>query len=163
MMLPIAFVAETVMGLLQGPLNRVLEAYVSDVELRRKLAAEMQTQVMGALSKATELGAGIVLEEAKSEHWLSRSWRPVLMLVLMGFLVMAGVILPLADLVAGGPVRYEPRWQVLPPEFWDFLSIGMGGYIGGRSLEKAAGLITSGPAAGNWRWQSRERRRAAEK
>lgn len=140
MMLPLAFLVETAMGLVQGPLNKILDAHIADVELRRKLAAELQTQFMTAVSKATEQGAGVVMAEVNSEHWLTRSWRPVLMLILMGFLVLAGFILPLGDLLAGGAIRFEPRWQILPPEFWDFLSIGMGGYIGGRSLEKVAGL-----------------------
>ena len=139
-MLPLAFLAETVMGLVQGPINKILDAYISDVELRRKLAGELQTQLLTSLSKATEQGAGIVMAEVKSEHWLTRSWRPLLMLTLMGFLVLAGLILPMGDLVAGGPLHFEPHWQILPPQFWDFLSIGMGGYIGGRSLEKVAGL-----------------------
>lgn len=33
---------------------------------------------------------------------------------------------------------FSPRWNALPPQFWDFLSIGVGGYIGGRTLEKVA-------------------------
>ena len=32
---------------------------------------------------------------------------------------------------------------MLPQGFWDFLAIGMGGYIGGRSLEKVAGAVTA--------------------
>ena len=67
----------------------------------------------------------------------------MLMLLLMGFLLLAGLILPLADVIAGAPIRFEPRWQMLPDGFWDFLAVGMGGYIGGRSLEKVAGAVTS--------------------
>ena len=85
----------------------------------------------------------MVLAEVQSEHWLTRSWRPVLMLILMGFLLLVGLILPLADLVIGHTVPFQPRWQLLPAGFWDFLAIGMGGYIGGRSLEKVAGMVTS--------------------
>lgn len=141
MALPLALVTQIATGLVQGPLNKVLDAYVSDLELRRKLAAELEQQFMAHLNKATELGASVVLAETQSEHWLTRSWRPLLMLIFMGFLILAGLILPLADLVAGHPVRFEPRWNLLPAGFWDFLSVGMGGYIGGRSLEKMAGLV----------------------
>jgi hypothetical protein len=81
------------------------------------------------------------MAEIKSEHWLTRSWRPLLMLMLMGFLLIVGLLLPLAELVAGAPLKFEPRWQLLPPGFWEFLGIGVGGYIGGRSLEKVAGLV----------------------
>ena len=49
----------------------------------------------------------------------------------------------MADVIAGREIPFEPRWQLLPAGFWDFLTIGMGGYIGGRSLEKVTGLIVS--------------------
>ena len=61
----------------------------------------------------------------------------------MGFLLLAGLVLPLADVIAGGPVPFQPRWNMLPQGFWDFLAIGMGGYIGGRSLEKVAGAVAA--------------------
>ena len=141
MVLPLTLVAQIAAGLAHGPLTRVLEAYVSDLELRRKLAAELESQFMAYLSKSTELAADVVLAETRSEHWLTRSWRPVLMLVLMGFLIIAGLVLPLADMWAGHHIAFEPRWQTLPTGFWDFLSVGMGGYIGGRSLVKVTGLV----------------------
>lgn len=140
-MLPLLPIAVTVMGLLKGPLSRVLESYVSDLELRRRLQAELESRFLAELGKSQELAAGIVMAEVTSEHWLTRSWRPLLMLLLMGFLVLVGAVLPLADLLAGHPIRFEPRWNALPPEFWNFLMVGMGGYVGGRSLEKVAGVV----------------------
>ena len=143
-MVPLLPIVATIFGLLKGPLSRVLESYVSDLELRRKLQAELETQFLVQLGKSEELAAGIVTAEINSEHWLTRSWRPLLMLLLMGFLVLVGAILPLADLIVGHPIRFEPRWSALPPEFWSFLMVGMGGYVGGRSLEKVAGMVMGG-------------------
>lgn len=141
MVFPLSVAAQLALGLVQGPLGKILDAHVADVELRRKLAAEMERQVLAHLTRTAELGQGVVLAEVNSEHWLARSWRPMLMLLLMGFLLLAGLILPVADLVAGGPIPFSPRWQLLPQGFWDFLAVGMGGYIGGRSLEKVAGAV----------------------
>ena len=133
--------AQLAMGLMQGPLAKILEAYVADLSLRRKLAAEIEQQVLAHLTRTAELGQQVVLAEVQSEHWLSRSWRPMLMLLLMGFLLIAGLILPVADALVGRPIPFEPRWQMLPEGFWNFLAVGMGGYIGGRSLEKVAGAV----------------------
>lgn len=141
MVFPVTLAAQLAMGLVQGPLTRIIEAHVADRELRLKLAQEMEAGALAFLTRQTELGANAVMAEIQSEHWLSRSWRPILMLLLMGFLVLAGVILPLADALHGSPVPFAPRWQALPQGFWDFLTIGMGGYIGGRSLEKVAGVV----------------------
>lgn len=140
------FATQVVLGLVQGPLMKILDAHVADVALRRKLAAEIEQQAMAFAGRAAELGQAAVLAETKSEHWLNRSWRPLLMLLMMGFLLVAGLILPLADLIAGGPVPFSPRWQLLPQGFWDFLAIGMGGYIGGRSLEKVANAVAGAAA-----------------
>lgn len=158
MALPISLLTQLAAGLFNGPVTRVLDAYVTDLELRRKLAAELEQQSLAFLTKSAELGAGIVLAEVQSEHWLTRSWRPVLMVLLMAFLLLAGLILPLADLVAGRTLPFEPRWQLLPSGFWDFLSIGMGGYIGGRSLEKVAGMVMPQSAAPHDRMVTRDPR-----
>ena len=142
-MIPVGLAAQFALGLVQGPLTKILDAYISDVELRRKLAAEIEQQTIAYATRTAQMGANVVMAEVQSEHWLSYSWRPMLMLVLMGFLLLAGVILPVADLIAGHTVPFSPRWQALPQGFWDFLAIGMGGYIGGRSLEKVAGTVAA--------------------
>lgn len=141
MVFPAGFAAQFALELVQGPMMKVLDSCVADAALRRKLAAELEQQALSHANRTMELGAGIVLAEVQSEHWLSRNWRPMLMLLLMGFLLLAGFILPVADLLAGRSIPFSPRWQLLPEGFWQFLSIGMGGYIGGRSLEKAAGAL----------------------
>ena len=147
-MLPVAMAGQLALGLVQGPLSRILDAYVADVELRRKLAAEIETQTLGYLTRTAELGSQVVLAETKSEHWLSYSWRPLLMLLLMGFLVLVGFVLPVIDLIAGHRVAFEPRWQSLPEGYWQFLTVGAGGYIGGRSLEKVASAVAPARRAG---------------
>jgi hypothetical protein len=143
--MPIAatLIMNAVSGLLSGPVGKILDVYVGDLELRRKLAAELQTQMAEQLGKSLALEQGIVLAEIQSDSWLTKSWRPILMLSLLGFLGFVGVILPLADLIAGHSLPFNPRWQALPAGFWDFLQVGVGGYIGGRSLEKIADSVIS--------------------
>ncbi len=73
MTFPIALLTQLAAGLVQGPISKVLEAYVSDLELRRKLAAELESRTIDYLAKSEELGSGVILAEVKSEHWLTRS------------------------------------------------------------------------------------------
>jgi Holin of 3TMs, for gene-transfer release len=122
--------------LVKGPLSTIIDAYVADVELRRKLKADLEASLLDHLAKSEELQQNIVLAEIKSSQWLTANWRPILMLVLMGFLVLVGLVIPTLDWIAGHPIPYQPRWNDLPAGFWDFLTVGVGGYIGGRSLEK---------------------------
>lgn len=142
MALPLTMISGLVSGLMSGPVGKIIDAYVADVELRRKLKAELEGNLLSHLGQALELQQAVVLAEVNSEHWLTRSWRPLLMVLLMGFLVLVGLILPLADGVVGHSVPFNPRWQSLPDGFWDFLNIGMGGYVGGRTLEKIFARLT---------------------
>ena len=141
MALPLPLIINLVSGLMSGPINKLLDAHIKDAELRKKLQAELEIKLTDHMGKSLELEQAIVLAEVRSEHWISYSWRPILMLMLMGFLLLVGLVLPLADLLAGRTLPFNPRWHVLPPQFWEFLSIGVGGYIGGRSLEKIAGKV----------------------
>ncbi len=127
--------------LVKGPLSSIIDAYVADVELRRKLKADLETSLLDHLSKSGELQQNIITTEIKSDNWLASSWRPILMLVLMGFLVLVGLVIPGLDWMLGHAIPYHPRWNDLPVGFWDFLSVGVGGYIGGRSLEKISGQV----------------------
>ncbi|NJM30564.1 MAG: hypothetical protein HC855_11075 [Rhizobiales bacterium] len=137
-MLPLPLIVSAVGALVKGPLSTILDRYVGDLELRRKLKAELEQELVSGLSKEAEQAASVIIAETKSEDWLTRNWRPILMLVLTALLLVVGALIPFVELLAGHPIAYQPRWQALPPEFWNFLSIGMGGYIGGRSLEKIA-------------------------
>ncbi len=140
-MFPLISLAGTVASLVKGPLSAIVDRYVSDLDQRRKLKAELEQGLLEHLSKTAEQQKDVILAEINSGHWLTRSWRPLLMLGLMGFLILVGLVIPMIDLLVGHPIPYQPRWNDLPAGFWDFLAVGMGGYIGGRSLEKITGQI----------------------
>ena len=65
--------------------------------------------------------AEIVNSEAKSEHWVTATWRPITMLT---FLALA----------VGDSLGWLPN--PLRDEAWMLLQIGLGGYVVGRSAEK---------------------------
>ena len=65
--------------------------------------------------------AEIINSEAKSEHWITATWRPITMLT---FLALA----------VGDSLGWLPN--PLRDEGWMLLQIGLGGYVVGRSAEK---------------------------
>jgi Holin of 3TMs, for gene-transfer release len=156
MALPIALISGVVSSLMNGPVNKIIESYVSDLELRRKLQAELETNLITQLGKSLELQQAVVLAEVKSEHWLTRSWRPILMMVFMFFLILVGLLIPLADLATGHEIPFNPRWKTLPDGFWNFLTVGVGGYIGGKSIEKVAGAAETAVPAAKAFWKRRK-------
>jgi hypothetical protein len=70
-----------------------------------------------------------VIETEMSGNWLQRSWRPILMLSLVVIVINNYILFP-----------YFPETLTmldLPNELWNLLTIGVGGYVAGRSIEKA--------------------------
>lgn len=74
--------------------------------------------------EALKARARIVEAEAKSEHWLTACWRPIVMLTFCALVV--------ADQT--GLLAFR-----LADEAWTLLQLGLGGYVVGRSVEKTAG------------------------
>ena len=69
--------------------------------------------------------AGIIADEAKSEHWLAASWRPLVMLTFTALIVARWL---------GYSAPGISEAEVL--KLWDIVQLGLGGYVIGRSAEK---------------------------
>lgn len=93
------------------------------------------------MANGNEKAAPAMMPATDPERWLTRSWRPILMLGLLACLLFTGLILPLAELFAGRRLNINPHWELIPSEFWSLLTYGMTGYIGGRTVEKVAGRV----------------------
>lgn len=76
--------------------------------------------------------ASVITAEIQSDSWMGRSWRPIMMLTFVYIIGHTYILAPLFSLPSVG----------IPPDMWDLLKIGMGGYIVGRSAEKMAPAIT---------------------
>lgn len=84
---------------------------------KRKVKQELEAALLEYESRRMERQADVVGEEARG-NWLQRSWRPVVMLVFAG-VILVGSFMEL-------PVLEDSS------RFWDLLEIGLGGYIVGR-------------------------------
>ena len=138
MALPLTLIFTVLREVLAGPAMRIIDGYVTNTELCEKLKGELQHAMIAEAERQLTAQRDIVTKEIEAGSWLAKSWRPIFMLLLMSFVAIYGLFLPLADLVAGSPLAFRPRWNELPSEFWEMLTIGLGGYVGGRSLEKIA-------------------------
>ena len=83
------------------------------------IQGEVISEVIAFEKAAIEAQSRIVEAEAKSEHWLTATWRPVTMLTFLALIVWGQF---------GG--------QPVPQEMWPLLQLGLGGYVVGRSVEK---------------------------
>jgi hypothetical protein len=148
----LAFILSRLAGGALAPVAKLLRLLVSAAGGRRIVAPA--SRASGRTRRAL-VGArrDVVLAEI-AESRLTRSWRPALMFLLMGFLLFLGLVIPSIEMVTGRTFTFEPRFELLPDAVWNLLAIGLGGYIGGRSAEKIAGRMWVRPSPRRRRMQS---------
>lgn len=71
-----------------------------------------------------------------SGNFLQRSWRPILMLSIVAIVVNNYILVPYLS-AFGAPVVLLD----LPDNLWNLMTLGVGGYIVGRSGEKIARTV----------------------
>ena len=120
--------------ILDGVIGLVDKA-VPDRDEARRIKADLSkvfdNSNLSKFSEQIQAQAKIITAEAKSESWIARNWRPMIML-LFGVIIANNYILypwfsELFDLDVMMPV---------PAEMWGLLKLGLGGYVVGRSVEK---------------------------
>ncbi len=92
-----------------------------DVQLKQ-LDNQLNAEYLAQEAKILEAKSAVIQAEAQGESWLQRNWRPITMLT---FLV-------LITLDCFGVLQYR-----LSEQAWTLLQLGLGGYVIGRSVEKA--------------------------
>ena len=93
---------------------------------------EAKTKLLNEANSLTSLlieSQKEILTAEMQGNWLQRSWRPITMLCFTLVVIYAYFLQP----------AFFPNavnvYKVLPGDFWGLLSIGMGGYVIGRSAE----------------------------
>ena len=132
MALPIlGAIAGPIVSGLFGILDEVVEDKDEANRIKAKIAERQQELVETRLKGAIE----IILAEAKG-NWLQRSWRPVLMLVVVAIIANNYLLVPWLSLFTDKVAVLD-----LPGELYTLMTVGVGGYIAGRTGEKIAGSI----------------------
>jgi len=114
----------------------VVDEWVEDKDQANKLKAEIKKQIEAQTHEADiaelKAQAGIIGKEAQGESWLQRNWRPLLMLTVIIIIFNNYVLVPYAGAIWPDYVHVLE----LPSGLWALLNVGVGGYVGGRSVEK---------------------------
>lgn len=116
-------------------LGGILDKIIPDAgQAAQAKLALMQMIQNGQLAQLTAQ-ADVIKAEASSQFPLTAQWRPILMLVFTGIIFNNYFLAPYLQAMFGWHVTLE-----LPPQMWDLLKLGIGGYIVGRSVEKSVSV-----------------------
>jgi len=128
---------------LSGPLITGVVDIVKNHQNRKATEAEIRGEVskmiLGVFGSLSEQKANVVIAEARGEDWLQRNWRPMVALSFAFVVMFYALVLPIAvDWFGAPPVRVGDKlleWVMTA------VMVCLGGYIGGRSLEKIAKTV----------------------
>jgi hypothetical protein len=123
---------------LVGSLFSVVDKVVENEAERQKLKTKIQELVLSNQLKELESAAKIIVAEAQGHSWLQRNWRPLLMITIVAIIANNYLLVPYMNALFGTGIMLD-----LPQELWTLMTVGVGGYVGGRSLEKISDKVTS--------------------
>lgn len=112
--------------------GQVLEKWIPDADARAEAKEEITRQILSAESEFIRSSADVIVAEAKGESWMQRNWRPSLMFM-FGFIIANNFILVP---YFGALFSVDIPSLDIPEQMWSLITLGVGGYIAGRSGEK---------------------------
>lgn len=124
-------IIQAVGGLANKALDKIAGDKISE-QAKQELQNNLAIELLKADWSTVEKQFDVIIEEAKG-GWLQRNWRPLLMLAIVAIVVNNYIIYPYLSLFGAPAVVLE-----LPEKLWNLLTIGVGGYVVGRSAEKVA-------------------------
>jgi hypothetical protein len=126
-------------GEIFGVVGKTVDEFHTSTEEKLEMKAKLlgiQVQVFQQamdLEKAhLEAQRDVIVAEANSESWITRSWRPITMLTFVTLIV----------LISTGVMDTQALNEV-PQKMWSLLEIGIGGYIASRGAEKVLPTVAS--------------------
>ena len=118
-------------------LNSIINEFPTPEQKANAQQAVAQMYLNGQLQAMTTQ-AGIITAEANSSNKLTSSWRPMLMYIFMAVIANNYIIAPYLQAMFHFGLQLT-----VPPDMWDLLKLGVGGYVMGRTVEKTASTLTA--------------------
>lgn len=119
------------LGKIADSVFSIIDQVVGERDLREKLKSRIQMAMLDRNSDIVKASRDIIVSES-SGGLLQRNWRPVTMLSFTAILVNNFILAPYIQAFGGVAVILE-----IPQGMWNLLTIGIGGYVGGRTIEKS--------------------------
>lgn len=109
-----------------GPVLGIIDKIIPDPEQREKAKLELLKQQQKGELKELDAQMKVLISEIQGGSWLQRNWRPLTMLTFVGLIVAKWL-----GFTAPGVT------EAIEVELLGIIKVGLGGYVIGRSAEKA--------------------------
>tara|TARA_B100002019_G_C21265157_1_gene599003 strand:- start:162 stop:731 length:570 start_codon:yes stop_codon:yes gene_type:complete len=128
---------------LAAPISSVINKFVTRKEDQMRAQAEIEriqkdfeSKVLDNQNNLLSAQKELVLAEVNG-HWFQRNWRPALMWIIIAIIANNYLIAPIVNqlVTVFGGENILPLLD-LPDKLFNLMTIGLGGYVVGRSAEK---------------------------
>jgi hypothetical protein len=124
---------QAIIPIIGSLLGKAIDRAVPDADQAARLKAEVMTVVLQQAGAELQGAVEIIKAEAQGESWLQRNWRPLLMLTVVAIVGNNYLLAPYVNALFGAGAA--PVLD-LPDRLWDLMTLGVGGYVAGRTAEK---------------------------
>ena len=121
-----------IVGKFAGKLIDKVGDYFPTPEEKLRAKAEIMSMINEQELEELDIRMKAIVAEAQSGSWIAANWRPVVMLMFAFIVANNYIIAPYANALFGVAISLP-----LPPDLWQLLKLGIGGYVVGRSVEKS--------------------------
>lgn len=111
-----------------GEAGKIVDDVITNDEEKLTLTNKLKELLTNFVSEIEGYKTQIITTEMQG-NWLQRSWRPIIMLIFAGVIIYSMI--------------FPTHLSEVPEKLWSLLMIGIGGYIGGRTIEKTADKVSS--------------------
>lgn len=119
--IPLEDIAASGMSLINSAINKI---WPDPADRAKAEVALLQAQAESAVNQMAQ-EMSVLVAEAKSEHWLAATWRPIVMLTFTALITARWLGWSAPNI---GPEEVAQLWSIV--------QFGLGGYVVGRSAEK---------------------------
>lgn len=113
------------------PISGLISEYIPDADKAAELEAQIRLSLLSHEAALVNASRDVIVAEARGESWLQRSWRPIVMLMFAAIIGNNYIVAPYVGAFSGTAVVLE-----IPDGMWNLLTVGLGGYVVGRTVEK---------------------------
>jgi len=110
---------------------KLIDKFFPDPEEAAKRKLDLFSMQQAGELAEMEAAMQVITTESKSEHFLVAAWRPITMLTFVFIIANNYIIYPYLSLFWN-----DAPTLAIPPDMWDLIKLGLGGYVMGRSGEK---------------------------
>jgi hypothetical protein len=123
-----------------GPVSDLISEYIEDPDKRAELEGKIRLALLHHEASLVSASRDVVVAEAQGESWWQRNWRPLTMMSFVAILVNNYILVPWLLALGVDTVAVLE----MPAEFFTLLTVGLGGYVVGRTMEKTGSGISIG-------------------